>query len=79
MQVTVTLTPGLDSWLETVRDGPPILVIETGDTELCLVLASDQVGANDLHATRRLAELMAKFAEQVNERHSGGSGIGYHP
>jgi hypothetical protein len=65
--------------VETARDAPPILVLETGDTELCFVLASDHVGANDLHAIRRLAELMARFAEQVTERHSGGSGTGYHP
>ncbi|SDY00813.1 hypothetical protein SAMN05444365_101357 [Micromonospora pattaloongensis] len=68
VQVTVTLTPGLDGWVETERDAPPILAIEAGGTELCLVLASDHVTAHDADAARRLAELIAAFAARVAAR-----------
>jgi len=68
MQVTVTLAPDLDAWLDTTRDGPPILVLETGCIEVCLVLRSDQVTADDVSTARRLAELLITFAAGVAAR-----------
>jgi hypothetical protein len=68
VQVTITLAPDLHAWLDATRDGPPILVLESGGTELCLVLRSDRVTVEDVHTTRQLAELVAAFATQVTAR-----------
>jgi hypothetical protein len=67
-QLTVTLAADLYAWLDATRDAPPILVLETGGTELCLVLGSERVTAEDVGATRHLAELTAAFAAQIRDR-----------
>lgn len=68
VQVTITLPPDLDVWLDANRTGPPILVLATGPVELCLVLPADQVTAANAAATRRLADAADAFAAQVTAR-----------
>ncbi len=65
VQVTVPLNDGVHCWLDTFRDSTPVLAIETGVAEFCLVLASGAVTGTQLRAARELADAATAFAAVV--------------
>lgn len=62
VQVTVPLTDAVHCWLDTFGDETPVLAIETGVVELCLVLPSGPVSGTQLRTAHSLAETTAAFA-----------------
>lgn len=59
--VIVDLLPGAQIYTDTHRDAPPILVIDTGPTELQLSVPGDRVTLDDLHVVDQLREAIATY------------------
>lgn len=59
--VIVDLSPGTRSYTDTHRDAPPILVIDTGPTELQLSVPGDPVTLDDLRVVDVLREALADY------------------
>jgi hypothetical protein len=58
----------VDIWTNSERQGPPILGIESGAAEVCLVLPSDTISAQDVASVRRLADSVNAYADEVAAR-----------
>lgn len=59
--VIVDLLPGTRVHTDTHRDAPPILVIDTGPTELQLSVPGDRVTLDDLRVVDLLREALAAY------------------
>lgn len=57
------LAPGTHSYVDLYRSAPPILVIDTGPTEVQLSLPGDRCTVEDLWIIDELAEALAKFRQ----------------
>ncbi|HZN72896.1 MAG TPA: hypothetical protein VFC00_14600 [Micromonosporaceae bacterium] len=57
----VDLLPGTMAYADTFRDAPPILVIDTGPTEIHLGLPGDPITADDLRILDTLVEALAAY------------------
>jgi len=57
----VELLPGSHAYADTFRDAPPILVIDTGPTEIQLGLPGDRVTLDDLRILDVLMEALAAY------------------
>lgn len=55
------LLPGTHAYADTFRDAPPILVIDTGPTELQLAVPGDRVTLDDLRIVDLLLEATAAY------------------
>jgi len=70
MQVTVSLTPETQVWSDAFLDGSPLLAIESGHAELCLVLDADEITDEHVAAARKLAAEASLFARAVQRQHA---------
>jgi len=59
--VLVDLLPGTHAYADTFRSGPPILVIDTGPTEVQLSVPGDRVTLDDLRIIDVLMEAVAAY------------------
>lgn len=57
----VELLPGAHSYTDLHRDAPPILVVDTGPTELQLSVPGNRVTLDDLHIIDKLMEAAAEY------------------
>jgi hypothetical protein len=69
IQVTVSLTPELRTWGDVFLDGSPLLAVETGSAELCLILDAEEVTDRHVEAARKFASDAVAFARAVQQRH----------
>lgn len=66
--VIVDLLPGAQAFTDTYRDAPPILVIDTGPTEVQLSLPGDPVTLDDLRVVDVLHEATVAYRSAVVAR-----------
>jgi hypothetical protein len=59
--VILDLLPGARAYTDTHRDAPPILVIDTGPTELQLSVPGDRVSPEDLQVIDLLQAAIASY------------------
>jgi len=59
--VLVDLVPGTRAYADTHAGAPPILVIETGATELQLAASGDRITLDDLRAIDTVLEAVAEY------------------
>jgi hypothetical protein len=57
----VELLPGTHTYTDIHRDAPPILVVDTGPTELQLSVPGNRVSLDDLHIIDKLMEAAAGY------------------
>ncbi|HZN74511.1 MAG TPA: hypothetical protein VFC00_22820 [Micromonosporaceae bacterium] len=62
----VDLLPGSHAYADTFRDAPPILVIDTGPTEIHLCLPGERITLDDLRIVDVLIEALAAFRTAAN-------------
>jgi hypothetical protein len=60
------LLPGTHAYADTFRDAPPILVIDTGPTELQLSIPGDRVTLDDLRIIDVLMEATAAYRTAIS-------------
>lgn len=66
--VILDLLPGARAYTDTHRDAPPILVIDTGPTELQLSAPGDRVTPEDLHVVDVLWGAIASYRAALMAR-----------
>ena len=59
--IIVDLLPGANAYTDTYREAPPILVLDTGPTELQLSIPGDRVTLEDLRLVDLLLEATAAY------------------
>lgn len=59
--ITTDLLPGTHCYADTYRQSPPLLVVDTGPTELQLAIPGDRPGIDDLHIIDALLEAAAAY------------------
>lgn len=57
----VELLPGTRAYADTYRIAPPLLVIDTGPTEIHLALPGDRPCLDDLHILDDVLQAVAKY------------------
>lgn len=59
--IIADLLPGTHCYTDLYRQAPPILVVDTGPTELQLAIPGDRVSVEDLHIVDALLEAAAAY------------------
>jgi hypothetical protein len=59
--IIVDLLPGTRAYTDLHRDSPPILVLDSGPTELQLAIPGDRVTLDDLHIIDTLLEAATAY------------------
>lgn len=64
--VIVELLPGTHAYADTFRDAPPILVIDTGPTEIQLNVPGNRVTLDDLRILDVLIEAISAYRRALS-------------